>query len=88
MSGAYVVCKQESNCVDTVHTQHSAGTGVHRQFGYYNGDSLVVPSFKENVRLPLAGTANQVPCLSSRQVRQHFLPEEVRMTTMKPQSDS
>ena len=70
---AYVVCKQESsNCVDTVHvTQHSAGTAaVYRQFGYYNGDSLGGgPSFKENLRQPLAGTANQVPCLASRQVR-------------------
>jgi len=76
MSGAYVVCKQESNCVDTVLTQHSAGTAVHRQFSYYNnGDSLAGPSFKENVRLPLAGTSNQVSCLSSRQVGQHFLPE-------------
>lgn len=66
---AYVVCKQESNFVDTVHTQHSAGTAVYRQFGYYNGDSVDCPPFKENLRQPLqGGTANQVPCLSSRQV--------------------
>jgi len=66
---AYVVCKQENNCVDTVHAQHSAGgTAVHRQFSYYNGDAVVGQSFKENVRRPLGGTANQVPYPSSRQV--------------------
>jgi len=74
MSGAYVVCKQESNCVDTVvQTQHSAGTAVYRQFAYYNGDSVDGPSFKENLRQPLGGTANQVPCLSTRQVCQSGL---------------
>jgi len=69
---AYVVCKQESNCVDTAgHTQHSVGTAaVHPQFAtyYVDRDSLGGPSFKENVRRPLGGTANQLLCLSSRQV--------------------
>lgn len=69
---SYVVCKQESNCVDMVNTQHSVGTSVHRQFAYFDADAVGGPSFKENVRRPLSGTPSQVPCLSSRQVRNDF----------------